>query len=231
MGRSIFSLTEISFMAPEGQTLPHKVQVYSQYPCVMMRWGVQNPAIPASARVGLITFVGQTFMQSPHRWQSSRKSPSGKEPGGLINRGSGTLCTCPSSLPNKGREIPATSPPSTARLPISVLLFNWRDHLNLKERASSGQASEQLKQATHSAFSQSCPGKGEAAPWQCFVQSLQSVHFSSSFSSLRMLTLEHRPSKAPRGHRMRHQKRGLIRLRNRMMRKVSPMNQAVLKAG
>jgi len=67
MGFSIFSLAENFRMAPVGQTSPHRVQVYSQYPWVMMRWGVQNPAIPASVRVGLITLVGQAFMHRAHR--------------------------------------------------------------------------------------------------------------------------------------------------------------------
>jgi len=153
MGRLIFSLTEISVMAPVGHTLPHRVQVYSQYPMVIMRWGVQSPAIPASPRVGLITFVGHAFIQTPQRWHSSKKSCSPREPGGLIKRGSDTLCIWPSSLPRRGSETPAASPPSTARRPMSGPLFDLNDHLNPKERAFSGQESKQLKQTRHSEFS------------------------------------------------------------------------------
>jgi len=50
-------------------------------------------------------------MQSPQRWQRSRKSASGSEPGGRIKFGEGVFDNFPSSLPKSGREIPASSPP------------------------------------------------------------------------------------------------------------------------
>jgi hypothetical protein len=130
-----------------------------------MRFGVQNPAIPASVSVGLIAFVGQTFIQSPHRWQSFKKSFSGNEPGGLIRRASDTWCNLPSNLPSKGKDRPANKPPNTARRPISGFLLTRGGHANLKAMAFSGQELKQLKQSIHSVASHSCPGIGEAAPW------------------------------------------------------------------
>ena len=127
--------------------------------------------------------------------------------------------------------MPPTNPPSTARRPMSGREFDLGDHLNRKERAPSGQASKQLKQDRHSAFSQVWLGIGEAAPWHLLEHILQSVHAASSFSSPRIVNLENIPRRAPRGHKMRHQKRGLILFRKRITRKISPINQAVLYAG
>jgi len=169
-------------------------------------------------------------MQSPHLWHRVRNFFSAKDPGGLIKRESDTLCAWPSSFPISGKEIPASIPASTARLPISGFLFKCGDdHLNLKESAFSGHESKQLKHITHSVLSHSLPGIGEAAPWQLFVHALQPVHFSLSLTSVRMESLENIPSSAPKGHTKRHQKRGRILLRNRIAKKMSPINQAVLK--
>jgi hypothetical protein len=94
-------------------------------------------------------------MQSPHRWQSFKKSFSGNEPGGLTRHASDTLCTLPSNLPKKGKDMPATKPPSTARRPMSGLLLTLGSHPNLKAMAFSGQALKQLKQNIHSVVSHS----------------------------------------------------------------------------
>ena len=68
---------------------------------------------------------------------------------------------------------------------------------------------------------------GEEAPWQFKAHNLQFVHFSGSFSSLRILNLENIPNNAPKGHRTRHQKRGLILFKKRITKKTIPINQAV----
>ena len=52
--------------------------------------------------------------------------------------------------------------------------------------------------------------------------------FAVPLGHYEILIRENIPNKVPRGHRIRHQKRGRIRLRKTTRRNISPMNQAVL---
>src|SRR5450759_3274102 len=71
-------------MAPVGHTLPHSLHIQSHDPTADGSSGVKRPSRPALVTVGWSPFVGHTFMHSPHRLPSARKSASARAPGGRI---------------------------------------------------------------------------------------------------------------------------------------------------
>src|SRR3990172_9230374 len=76
----------VSFLiASVGQTCPHRLHWYSQYPRRVSMTGAQVPPIPAPIADGWSTLVGHTFMQFPQRMHRWMNSFSGREPGGRMS--------------------------------------------------------------------------------------------------------------------------------------------------
>ena len=195
-------------IASLGQTWPQAVQAGSQGPVAGVSTGARRPLNPVPRAAGWRVLVGQEDMQAPQRMQRSRKSASGRAPGG---RRSG-FAAAEVFLVEARRKPPASAQAAPA---WSRILRPWfgesvpsgESFRKEKPTASTGQTFTQLRQVMHSEWSVSIGFEAIDRVGQILAQAPHEMQ--ASLTRRRQNgRLENIARSAPVGHRQRHQRRG-----------------------